>query len=854
MPIRLNNTAEGGPLGTAITSGTSSLTGATSGAAFQVSRGANSTIVFTDQAAHGSRAYDLTIAAGEAAYLQWDTGDPSATIAQRAYFAFDGPLAATTQEVMSIRPLSGQIVSICVTPTGMLRALSSTGSTLATGTVAMQAGTYYRLEAIATADTDGDTTAEGSVTAAYYVGDSTTAQDTITVTGTTGTGTTLGQVVRFGRSGANTNAWHYRLDDLAAQTGATGFIGPYTAAVATSTANLTAEAGTLVLLTGNSAEAGTWAQTAGTPTVTLGGDPVNATFDAPVLLTDTALTFTRGGVTTNVAVLKAPKRRQTAAGLRPVLSSRVTELDPVIDHGDPDATELLPVSGLRGFQVPGTRHSRLEWTDLNAPQAASYFIRETTGGLSTTVTTQFRESGDLAVGDYVYTVTPVSVTGASGPSVSVPVTIVPATAAPTITSTAPTVGPQTWSATHTPTQAVTATGALRRVVDGPIVASYTATAAAGVAFTESYTGLEPGTQYIRTITFTRTDNGATAVQSGAFTTQQATATLKYERLGPPLANDTDPIPAGWTDWVKVRALSPTTYTVNDGPTQGYTNGNITLPSNMSAVVLLPRAATVGRNQGGFNVINGINVAARSGEVLRDDLWTDAQYYETDNVRRNQSARKGMQLLNFTGHADCEGLLIHGHQILDCLWLNTNANIYATGPTKRYMTFQNCLFTESHHPTLDSQTGAGTWADNELHADDVMIIGGEPAQPDGTTINGRTVVRTYQCMFEGALQGIIGSTYGYGIELEMERTHFNMTEFNSDGSRDPKYPIFWGGGTVRIGPEVSVRHAITGFTQPGYPHTPVWDPVDFSHGERVDPAWKAAAWVGDKVPGRGYVAN
>lgn len=618
-------------------------------------------------------------------------------------------------------------------------------------------------------------------------------------------------------------------------------------------------AGSQVVLRGTGTGPEVWSQTGSTPagvTVQLGGDTQTATFDAPVPLEDVTLTFARGTGTATVIVRRARSRRLVSVNpqvWKPIYEERVTEVEanPPIDV--PDNTRLLlPVTNLTASQPAGTRKSFLNWDDPNQTPTGLYAVSESLhGGLNTTVTTTERLSTDLAPGDYLYAIAPIDpVTGATGTAVTVAITIL-GTGGPTITSGTPVVGQRTWSVTQTASPAVTVLGQLKRVVDGPVVATYTLTTA-GTSFTESYSGLEPGTQYIRTATFTRADNGVTTVQSGTFTTGQATATVKYERLAPVLATDASPLPADAVaaGWRKVRVLSRSTYTVDDGPTQGF-SGNISLPAGTNNLVILPRAATLSRN-GGFTLGGGNHLSVRGGEVNSNWMTEDWYWFRNGAPAYGQTQRKGMQFNQQTGHIEAEGLYIHGPHLNDALWVNTALTTVTEG--KRYITLQNCLFTDVRAPSTDAMFGrvdefGVNWALNTLHEDDLQLMG------NGTN----TVVRLYQCLFESAYQGIMDNM-GEGVELEMERVHFNMTLRNTNDSQSIGYAVFLG-GPVRIGPQVTVRNPqrLNGNLQQrqvGYPETAAkWAAIEqIVTTTSADPAWRAAAWAGDKTPGPGYVVS
>lgn len=610
-----------------------------------------------------------------------------------------------------------------------------------------------------------------------------------------------------------------------------------------------------------------------------------ATFEWPHLTADSVQTFdytttttvtnADGTTTTTTSVdsmkvsgLRAQRRIRLLDGTWRPLRRELVQQGDLGETAAPDPTELLAVTNLKGFQVPGTGKARLEWTDPNIPAAAQYNVTETLfGGLDIYVTTLFRESGNLAPGNYLYHVRPVTAGGALGPAVSVPITIV-STAGPSVTSGTPVVGAHSWSVAHTVSPDSTVRGELRLSPDSSAapVASYTlATAAASM--TESYTGLEPSTTYYRTTTFTRADTGNVTTRSSTFTTSApAAATIKYERLGPVLASDDSPLPAAWADWRKIRILSQTTYTIDDGPTNGF-SGGISMPSGSNNLVIGPRSIALARG-GGITFGGGHHLCVRNLEVRHDigGMISSQDYYGTTmpphgTTVRNQSYRKGMQVNQQTGHVELEGCYVYGTAINDPIWPNAAPTTITTG--KRYYTFINCWFSGATEPNKAASLGLvddGTqnpfgvvvdWSQNELHADAIQIMG------NGTN----TRLRFWRCRWDTGGKGIMDNM-GDGVELEAEDLHINavLTKSFPAGSRSISYSFFFRGPT-EFGPGCVVRNPVRldGFgnqRQVGYPEIPEkWANItQIVTDTAADAAWQATAWVGDQAPGRGYVAR
>lgn len=217
----LTNDAEGGAIGAVVPT---NATG--SGDPLAKSSGAGSSITTVAQAMHGTKGYKFSSASGESNFLQWSL-TPADTAVLRGYFWFDAAPPGTTSGSDGIAQLRGAASStaasvnvVCATP--RFRILSASGATLRNTVAELSPGVKYRYELSAT---KGATTTSGSLTFAYYIGDSATAVESFTLTNIN-TGTAQFTLARYGRYGAPTFAWDHYQDDVAARDGAGALIGP----------------------------------------------------------------------------------------------------------------------------------------------------------------------------------------------------------------------------------------------------------------------------------------------------------------------------------------------------------------------------------------------------------------------------------------------------------------------------------------------------------------------------------------------------------------------------------------------------------------------------------------------------
>lgn len=282
----------------------------TNAAAYSIdipANGAGAVTVVADTAhpAHGSLSL-RTDSSGSYQYVQKNLSSAVTDIAIR-YYIYDDDLVtgdhddirlySTTTDANSTNRAGG----LRRTSGNKLRLFDSVSASLWTSTAALSVNTYYRVEL----RVQCGTSANATMTGAYYVGDSTTPVQTFSVT----TATTTASIVSVHMGKQNTAAvapstMHSWYDDFAIDDAPTGFIGPWTnpgngAPIAEAGFTQTnVEPYSTVTLDGtnshdpdNDSLTYAWSQTAG-PAVTL-LSPTTATpsFIAPATTTGATLTF-----------------------------------------------------------------------------------------------------------------------------------------------------------------------------------------------------------------------------------------------------------------------------------------------------------------------------------------------------------------------------------------------------------------------------------------------------------------------------------------------------------------------------------------------------------------------------------
>lgn len=204
-----------------------------------ISIGSGSTLTAdTTQKAHGTVSLAVTAVSASSTYVGWS---PTATgsAASRMYVYFTSTPAAGA--IMQMRSASGQVATIGFSGSGKLVLQNSAGTTIWTAASAFPLNSWVR---IGLGVVVGTTTSNGTLNAAYYTLDSTTATDSFTGTANQNSGTANINEIRYGKqSGAYTTTWW--MDDLGLTTGSSTFMGPVTSTVPNAPTGVTATAGIL---------------------------------------------------------------------------------------------------------------------------------------------------------------------------------------------------------------------------------------------------------------------------------------------------------------------------------------------------------------------------------------------------------------------------------------------------------------------------------------------------------------------------------------------------------------------------------------------------------------------------------
>lgn len=161
--------------------------------------------------------------ANQVSALQWD-GFTSTSLAARCYIQFGSiPASGVEPTFLWFGTGTARRVALSYLSTGFLRfrSATSTSTVIHTTTFAPDPTVRYRVEVSAKPGTSAST---GELHFAIYEGNTTTALATFDST-TTDTGTTTLDTVRFGKTVTSTYTG-LRLDSVAIETEATGFIGP----------------------------------------------------------------------------------------------------------------------------------------------------------------------------------------------------------------------------------------------------------------------------------------------------------------------------------------------------------------------------------------------------------------------------------------------------------------------------------------------------------------------------------------------------------------------------------------------------------------------------------------------------
>ena len=282
------NSAEGGTEGVVATAGTSG--GASGSALSGITYTASTASVEFDsaRAAHGTKSYRMIAAAGSYASLVWNLATSRAAL--RAYIYLTAAPEADSQ-LMVLRS-TGPALRLDISTARILRVNTLNGGVVHTFATPIPLDTWVRIEIFGVVGTAG--APNGQISAAWSVGDGYPTEELGLTTADIGIDAfTSAQVGKL-----SSTAWvaDFNIDELAANTSATGLIGPWLASY-----NEPADAGEdqlnlepydTVTLIGTGV--GSWSQVSG-PAVVLGGAGATRTFDVPATTLGFTAVFAYGG-------------------------------------------------------------------------------------------------------------------------------------------------------------------------------------------------------------------------------------------------------------------------------------------------------------------------------------------------------------------------------------------------------------------------------------------------------------------------------------------------------------------------------------------------------------------------------
>lgn len=236
----LRNTAEGQASGTALTVGNS---GGSSGDAFNaITLVGTGTILFDSaQKMHGTKSYHVQAPVGT------DTAKISYTIASTpsaalCFYMRLNSLPGAGHDIGQLRASAATGGKVGISTLNKLTVSTMSGVLLSTFATALVAGTWYRIELQVI---PGTTSSNGTIAGAYYLGDSTTAQDTAYSSASVDAGIVPLIQCIVGKLGV-TNTLDAHFDEISWNPGSTSPIGPTpqlpTAVLSTSLTNLTVNA------------------------------------------------------------------------------------------------------------------------------------------------------------------------------------------------------------------------------------------------------------------------------------------------------------------------------------------------------------------------------------------------------------------------------------------------------------------------------------------------------------------------------------------------------------------------------------------------------------------------------------
>ncbi len=220
-PLELGNNADFGTNGTALTMANS---GDTSNHFFQSFSQPGQISFSNAQAAHGSLSYVFQSVSGSDNLMMWRGLHTSA--AAMRFYIYITAIPAEINPIAQFTTGSGgftQLAWLAVNLNGKICVLDATSTVIWQATNAISLNTWYRLEIFASL---GGTATTGTIQAAYYALDSTTAIDSFS-TSSANLGTDAISWARFGKIGSTTYTAPFYIDEISVVQNASGFIGPY---------------------------------------------------------------------------------------------------------------------------------------------------------------------------------------------------------------------------------------------------------------------------------------------------------------------------------------------------------------------------------------------------------------------------------------------------------------------------------------------------------------------------------------------------------------------------------------------------------------------------------------------------
>jgi hypothetical protein len=213
--VARTNSAEGGTNGTGVTTGNS---GGASGTAWElVNLGTGGAIAFSNVTPkEGSLCYLCTPASSQQQFLRWT--EAAADSAMLSVYIRFATLPGATSYYLALRSTSAQTCQMTISSTGRVAVQDAASTVLSTSAVGevITIDTWYRLEL---RGVKGTTSSNGTIQAAFYLGDSTTAIWSYS-SATVDAGTAQIVNTRIGRSSSGVaDTTPYRLDALQFWTG-----------------------------------------------------------------------------------------------------------------------------------------------------------------------------------------------------------------------------------------------------------------------------------------------------------------------------------------------------------------------------------------------------------------------------------------------------------------------------------------------------------------------------------------------------------------------------------------------------------------------------------------------------------